>query len=127
MPYLFAYGTLKEEEALHPWLIRKEPIEKRTLFAFDLYQSKWGDYPIAVNRYDGRGLKGEIYNLTDKELKRIEIMEIAGGYRQRTVGIGLRDRNINLIIFVMSRVDAEANGTRISTNDWKGGVWPSKT
>lgn len=82
---LFVYGTLKRGHRLHSHLDGQSYLgEGRTLPEFRLLNCGW--YPALVESDKGRSIRGEVWQVDDKTLQRLdEVEDVSSGLYERRV------------------------------------------
>lgn len=85
---LFVYGTLKRGHPLHGHLLGQTCLgDGRTLPEFRLLNCGW--YPALVESDEGRSIRGEVWEVDDETLRRLdEVEDVPSGlYERRTISL----------------------------------------
>lgn len=122
MNKVFVYGTLRQNESNHHYLEKEKLLASQCWVKGELYDTGYG-YPALVNRSDSR-VYGELYQIGDKKLEAIDLLEEYYGEGQdndyermtKTVYTDKGEERALVYYFPFSKVDLNL---KISSGDWK--------
>ena len=85
MTRIFVYGTLKRGGGNNTWIAQQQFVaEARTQPRYRLYDM--GGYPGMIRSQDGISIQGEVWDVDDSGLTRLDILEdTEGGEYERVV------------------------------------------
>ena len=111
MTRIFVYGTLKRGRENHHWLDGQRFIAVvRTQPLYRLYDM--GGYPGMIRADNGVAVEGEIWEVDEAGLARLDVLEdIAGGEYERVM-IALEDGSVEGYLYLLDvsgRPDADAS------------------
>lgn len=88
MTLVFVYGTLKRGGENHGWIAQQQFVaEACTAPLYRLYDL--GGYPGMVRSADGRSIQGEIWNVDEAGLTRLDVLEDTEGGEYERVAVQL--------------------------------------
>lgn len=118
---VFVYGTLRKGESNSHYLNEAECVEENCLIEGTLYDTKCG-YPALLQTKGKISVVGELYEVTDKELKQLDELEdyhengTNNLYERILAKIQTPNGEREVIVYVMN--EAKEHFTPIQENDW---------
>ena len=102
---VFVYGTLKRGGENHEWIEDQRFVaEARTRPVYRMYDL--GGYPGMVRATDGLAIQGEIWQVDDPGLARLDVLEDIDGGEYERVGVDLEgefvDRGVEGYLYLLS-------------------------
>lgn len=83
---LFVYGTLKKGHRLSTLLDKSKFIKKYKTEVPFIMTSISDAYPMIFENYEhGKSIKGELYEITDKQLEVVDAVELGAGYYRKRI------------------------------------------
>jgi gamma-glutamylcyclotransferase (GGCT)/AIG2-like uncharacterized protein YtfP len=96
MPIIFVYGSLKKNKKLHFYLQKASFLgSAKTCKKFPMVLSKSGWYPYLIEKQGSYFIKGEVYKISHRLLKKLDrVEEVPFYYYRKKICVKLNTKNL---------------------------------